>query len=372
MLYDLKGKILVNIIDCSVEEFKKRIKNKKIVLFGAGTRAQMYYNCFALEDKVEFIIDNSEKLRHTIWSNSEKVSIISLTDFIEMIHYKDNASIVLLVTPMFFAFDIIEQLNSIEDLNGIECYIGSMLITHYTNKNFSFTAGKEKIPKKIHYCWFGKSKIPARLQEYMESWEKYCPDYEIIRWDEYNYDVSKNDYMYSAYQNQKWGFVPDYARLDIIYNEGGIYLDTDVELISNLDNLLNDEMFCGVTSELGIGMGLGFGAVKNDFLIKECLEVYNSVSFYREDGSLNLCPCATYQNMVFRKHGFKITNDYQNINGHVVYPSEVLNPMMHGETSIFTDKTVSIHHSENSWLSDNEKKGWEKLKNYMRKKDKFN
>lgn len=363
---------MVNIVDCSVQEFKKRINNKKVVLFGAGTRAQMFYDYFELEDKVKIIIDNNENLRGTTWNNSEKVSIIHLYDFIELTRDKNNTSIVILVTPMFFAYDIIQQLNGYEELNGIECYVGSMLITHYTNKKFSFTTGKAKIPKKIHYCWFGKSNIPAKLQEYMKSWKIYCPDYEIIRWDEHNYDVSKNGYMYSAYQNQKWGFVPDYARLDIIYNEGGIYLDTDVELISNLDKLLNDEMFCGVVSDLGIAMGLGFGAVKNNNLIGECLEVYNSVSFYKDDGSLNLCPCAKYQNSVLKKNGFKIINDYQNINGHVVYPSEVLSPTMHGESSIFTEKTVSIHHNANSWLSENEKKGWEKLKNYIRENHNFN
>ena len=93
------------------------------------------------------------------------------------------------------------------------------------------------IPKKIHYCWFGGNPMPEKDKKCIESWKRYCPDYEIIRWDESNYDVSKNRYMKEAYEEKKWGFVPDYARLDIIYNEGGIYLDTDVELVKNLDDL---------------------------------------------------------------------------------------------------------------------------------------
>ena len=87
------------------------------------------------------------------------------------------------------------------------------------------------IPKVIHYCWFGANALPESAIECIESWKQFCPDYEIIQWNETNYDVTKNRYMHEAYQNKKYGFVPDYARLDIIYTHGGIYLDTDVELI---------------------------------------------------------------------------------------------------------------------------------------------
>lgn len=87
------------------------------------------------------------------------------------------------------------------------------------------------IPKVIHYCWFSEKEIPEKYQKCIESWEKCCPDYEIKRWDESNYDISKNPYMKEAYEHQKWGFVPDYARLDILYHYGGIYIDTDVELV---------------------------------------------------------------------------------------------------------------------------------------------
>lgn len=87
------------------------------------------------------------------------------------------------------------------------------------------------IPKIIHYCWFGGAEIPEHDKKCIESWKKYCPDYQIIRWDESNYDYKKNPYMKEAYEAKKWGFVPDFARLDIVYEHGGIYLDTDVEII---------------------------------------------------------------------------------------------------------------------------------------------
>ena len=94
------------------------------------------------------------------------------------------------------------------------------------------------IPKKIHYCWFGRNEIPEKTLRCIESWKKYCPDYEIIQWNEDNYDINKIPYMKDAYKEKKWAFVSDYARLDVIYQYGGIYLDTDVELVNSLDDLL--------------------------------------------------------------------------------------------------------------------------------------
>ena len=108
------------------------------------------------------------------------------------------------------------------------------------------------IPKIIHYCWFGGAELPEKDRKCIESWKKFCPDYQIIEWNENNYDVTKNTYMYQAYQAKKWGFVPDYARLDIIYQHGGIYLDTDVELVKNLDSLLENDAFMGFVSPLTV------------------------------------------------------------------------------------------------------------------------
>ena len=127
------------------------------------------------------------------------------------------------------------------------------------------------IPKIIHYCWFGGNEIPENDKKCIESWKKYCPDYKIIRWDESNYDYKKNSYMREAYEAKKWGFVPDYARLDIIYNYGGIYLDTDVELLKSLDEILDCEGFFGFESENLVNLGLGFGAVKGNEIIRDMM-----------------------------------------------------------------------------------------------------
>ena len=127
------------------------------------------------------------------------------------------------------------------------------------------------IPKKIHYCWIGGNPLPELAIKCIESWKKYCPDYEIIEWNEKNYDFRKNQFMREAYDEKKWGFVPDYARLDIIYEHGGIYLDTDVEIIKPLDSLLKEQGFAGMEQPGIVALGLGFGAEPKLPLIKELM-----------------------------------------------------------------------------------------------------
>ena len=151
-----------------------------------------------------------------------------------------------------------------------------------------------KIPKIIHYCWFGGAPIPEKDKACIESWRKFCPDYEIIEWNESNYDITKNRYMKEAYDVKKWGFVPDYARLDIIYTQGGIYLDTDVEIIRNMDPLLEDEAFMGFEDGKFVALGLGFGAAKGNPHIKAMRDVYEGVSFIKPDGSFNTLPSPHY------------------------------------------------------------------------------
>ena len=125
------------------------------------------------------------------------------------------------------------------------------------------------IPKIIHYCWFGNKKIPFRLKKYIKTWKKFCPDYEIKLWTQNNYDITKNGFMSQAASAKKWAFVSDYARLDIVEQYGGIYLDTDVELVKSLDDLLKYKAFAGFECSEYVSFGLGFGAEAHNPIIKE-------------------------------------------------------------------------------------------------------
>ncbi len=360
---------MIRIINKDIEHLYEQMKYKKLFMFGAGKRAHYLCMTYYLEDFLCGIIDNNTNLHNENFIvGSKQIPIISVKNFTDLVKQEGVANFVLLISPIYSAWTIIEQLDSINELCGLNCYLGRLMDDCVGRQIFGFTKGKPFIPKKIHYCWFGHNPIPDHLQKYMDSWKKFCPDYEIIRWDESNYDIKKNRYMREAYQCKKWGFVPDYARLDIIYQEGGIYLDTDVELIASLNKLLNDEMFCGFASGRLINFGLGFGAMKGNGLIKELRDIYDKYSFIDSSGRENLTACSWYEHPIFEKYQFEINGRYQKKKGVVIYPPEVLSPLGASMTATnFTSNTVSIHHSELSWITMQEKEEFkrfqEKIKN---------
>ena len=134
------------------------------------------------------------------------------------------------------------------------------------------------IPKKIHYIWFGKGEKNDRVKHCIESWKKYLPDYEIIEWNEDNFDINYNDFTRQAYENKKWAYVADVARLYILYNEGGIYMDTDVEVYKPLDEFLNHEGFIGF-EDIHYLSTATIGAEKGNPVIKYLLDFYNCIDF---------------------------------------------------------------------------------------------
>ena len=150
------------------------------------------------------------------------------------------------------------------------------------------------IPKKIHYIWLGGNPLPEEYKKYIEGWQKYCPDYEIKRWDETNLDIDLFNYCRQAYDNKKWAFASDVFRYYVLYKEGGIYLDTDVELLKPLDSFLKEKLFLGFEKKEFVAPGLILGAEKGNEIIKELLDDYENRSFLNEDGTLNLKTICEY------------------------------------------------------------------------------
>lgn len=204
-----------------------------------------------------------------------------------------------------------------------------------------------KIPKVIHYVWFGKNPKSNTVKKCIASWKKYCPDYQIIEWNETNYNVKKNRYMWEAYKAKKWAFASDYARFDIIYRCGGIYLDTDVELIKGLDEFLDNDMFMGFLEDKRVASGLGFGSVARNPIIKEILDYYKERSFYKPNGSMDLRICNHNETRVLVKYGLERSGKEQWVSGGHIYPREVFNPV-NGIPSV---RTVAINHFAGSWTS---------------------
>ena len=208
------------------------------------------------------------------------------------------------------------------------------------------------IPKIIHYCWFGKGKMPKLAKKCIKSWKKYCPDYEIICHNEENFDVTQNCYMKEAYESGKWAFVSDFARLRVVYDNGGIYLDTDVELIKPIDDLLDNIGFMGFDEKGFVATGLGFGAEKGNEIIGEFLKDYDDIHFVLPDGNFDLTPCPDRNTDALKRLGMDVCNTDQTFMDTRFLPKEYLCPMDYYTGKIdITENTYSVHHYSASWTS---------------------
>jgi hypothetical protein len=224
-----------------------------------------------------------------------------------------------------------------------------------------------KIPKILHYCWFGANPLPELAEKCIESWKKYCPDFEIRRWDESNFDINCNQYVKEAYESEKWAFVTDYVRLYVVYEHGGIYLDTDVELLKSFNELLNYTGFMGFEDHKHINTGLGFGASKNNQIIYEILKVYENIPFIKSGGRFDLMICPIRNTKVLIKIGLIPNNTKQAIDDVVFLPTEYLSPKDYKSGILnITNNTYSIHHYKASWHIEEDKREAEKWEFYTK------
>ena len=214
------------------------------------------------------------------------------------------------------------------------------------------------IPKKIHYCWFGRNPKPKLAEKCIKSWQKFCPDFEIIEWNEDNFDVaSAPDYVQQAYAHKKWAFVTDYVRLRAMTDQGGIYMDTDVELKKCLDSLLNHRAYFGFEDGILINTGLGFGAVAGHPVLKDIMADYEGIPFLLEDGSYDKETCPSRNTKVLLRYGLRQDDSRQTLDGDVlILPSIYLCPLSYQTgRRRFSPKTISVHWFDASWRTEAEK-----------------
>ena len=206
------------------------------------------------------------------------------------------------------------------------------------------------IPKIIHYIWFGEKDLPPMVKRCIQSWEKYCPDFEIKRWDETNLDINKYKFAKDAYNAKKFAFASDVFRFDVLFNEGGIYLDVDVELLRSLDDFLNLSFFTGFEDEKFLAPGLIMGSEANNFILKDILESYKRETFDKKNLK-TVCKIMTnYFKCRFKN--FQDNGTTQELENKVeIFSKEYFCPKDYktGEINI-TKNTYSIHHYLASWL----------------------
>ncbi len=332
-------------------------QNSKIVIFGTGvigvTVASAILCELNLDERLAFYLDNdSTKWSTGMYLSGRYVPVVSPDILADM-----NGQVTIFLAISRYA-EALDQLRTMKCTEKMSVYIVPMLcITNYCGRNDDYIrlikSEKMLIPKIIHYMWLGGEKMPKVLLRCIESWKKYCPDYEIICWDESNYDVHKNTFISEAYDKGKYGFVPDYARLDILYEYGGIYMDTDVEVLRNLDDMLYQDAFCGVEKWQVLNFGSCSGSVKGHKSLETFLERWENRKLIRNDGTLDTISSGLIDTSIALENGYKISGICQNVLGMNVYSNEFFSPYdyMTGELTK-TENTYTIHHFNGGWLDE--------------------
>lgn len=214
---------------------------------------------------------------------------------------------------------------------------------------------KANIPKVINYCWFGNNDKPEMILKCIKSWKQYLPDYEIKEWNENNFDVNCCDYVAEAYKAKKWAFVSDYCRMWVQYNFGGVYFDTDVELIKSPGDMF-DNPTIGFESRDNLNPGLVFACEKENWFCREMLEWYAQDHFYIK-GKMNYVTICDRSTKIFLSHGLCLNNKAQQIKGYNVFPSDYFNPKgSNGGYLKITSNTISIHNFAGTWIDDEAQK----------------
>ena len=348
----------IKMVRIKVKTFlEKYDKYDGIICFGSG---KIFRNILSVIDedmqkRIIGVVDNdASKHGQTITIGEKEIHINSLSEFM----LEDLKNKLLIITPVK-SDDIVKQLNEIKEFDNLEYIWGSAIYETYLDEKAKLvevpsnlkTTTEKYIPKIIHYCWFGGNPLPKEFQKYIDSWKKYCPDYEIIEWNESNYDIEKNLFMKQAYEHKKWAFVSDVARLDVIYNYGGLYMDSDVEVLSNLDDFLYNNCFFGF--ELPTSCTSLFGAEKNNVFIKKLLDYYDKRAFVDENGVYDMTTNAKIWFDFLERAGFKANGEYQHKNGITLYPEKVLSGKSLCTLQVSTtENTKAIHHFAGSWIDD--------------------
>lgn len=210
------------------------------------------------------------------------------------------------------------------------------------------------IPKVIHYCWFGGHSLPELSLKCIESWKKFCPDYAIKEWNESNFNINCNQYVKEAYEARKFAFVTDYVRLYALYSEGGIYMDTDVEVIKNIDCFLSHVAFSGFEDNVSVPTGI-MASEKGRKWAKDNLDYYNNKPFLKSNGDCDLTTNVTIITSYMKKYGIQLDNTFQDFPSLItLYPKDYFCPKSHysGEI-VLTDNSYAIHHFAGSWGNKN-------------------
>jgi glycosyltransferase involved in cell wall biosynthesis len=354
----------------------RRMRGREVVCFGAGWwLSGLSEECDCnIERCFSYAVDNNPDLWGTLRNiRGTTVEICSPQRLCDTA--SENTVVFITMERWMTVYDALERVPA---LKNAECYI-AVLVGHCEFERFAYAADPAPvgfrmnpvpvIPRTIHYCWFGGKPIPGEFRRYIDGWRRLCSDYEVKEWNEDNYDISQNRYTREAHEAGKYGFAVDHTRLNILYNHGGIYLDTDVEVVKSFDELLYNDAFCGFHhfphNNNYINLGLGFGAVKGHPMIKEMMAHYEDIGFppYDEKLPLGWVYSPVFQTETLEKHGLVRNGQFQIVKNVAVYPAYYFDPLYTALHRLFrSPETYSVHHYAGTWV-DRDRESEEKTKN---------
>lgn len=343
---------MVNLLNFPLEDYISYTRGRKVYAFAASD----YLSGVAIDEiasNIAALVDNDpNRWGNTMNIDGRDIKIISPDELINRITTQD----VILISSNGRHHQILEQIDNVEVLDGIDCFILMLMLAEdfkpctddVIERIIASRTSDERIPRKIHYTWFGGGKMSDINKAYIEGWQRLNPDYEVIRWDESNCDIDKYEFTHKAYQQGMYVRVSSIFRLDIIYNHGGVFFDPDVELIKPLDDFLCHDAFFSYAPDSLIETGSGFGAVQGHKIINGMFDFYDDVDLCEEGQKRRRFtardPIADY--------GFKYDGKFSCIDDVAIYPREFFSPY-----SAFTGKmhmtvnTCAVHHFEGNWLN---------------------
>lgn len=333
------------VLNSTPAAFRSLVKDKRIICFGSGDYFSLFAFDFGGVANVAGVIDN-DKSKHGKNARAGNVSaaILSLEEGAKQFN---SSNTILVITASAYR-EITAQLQTLHEFDSVNCYIYAQIKYSVINpaNSLPHSSGTMQIPPVIHYCWFGGKPLPENLCRCIDSWRKLCLGYEIVEWNESNYDCNKNAWTSQALAQKRWSHLADYARIDIITAHGGIYLDTDIELLCSLDLLRFNKGFAATEAHGGVNLGSGFGAVSGLDAFRELLDNFdcefkNSVSF---------CLNVRRETQVFWSGGYKLNGEFQVVKDVALLPFNVLTPIVNDTRArYFTDATMGVHYFNRGW-----------------------
>lgn len=350
-------------VNSTYQEFVEKTKSKGIILFGVSSCWSYYEEIFSgiardVVGRSLFIVDNDPLKQGKACNVLGKDLMVRSVEWLP----ESGDYVILITVSMAYQENICAQLDDLQLQEDIACYSLRLMINdrrktdHSCVERYFAEHTKLLIPARIHSCWFSGEEKPDIYKRCIESWYKYCPDYEISEWNADNYDVTKNSYMKQAYEHRKWAFVSDYARLDLVNTYGGIYLDMDVELLAPIERLRHTTAFFCRQEDGFVELGSGFGAMQGNWLVREMLEEYEGQMLVDDQGTIDMMPQPKRLSGVFGRHGIGICHESQILNDMVFLSNDYI---VCGGTHIQQESCaarVGIHWHNAGWLGESRRR----------------